>query len=364
MNTVGKPGRLGEQDPLRRLGLDADRGLGREHRHPHPRRPRLRDAAPVRAGRRPGAAARQLRRRTPTGMFEPEYAEVYGVPFSFLPDATGHGPTCRPSRRPTRPGALPERADLRDRVPPRRRLPLRDADRAPDANFDARVGQGPRHRRGAHSTPGSTRSSASRRYQPRLPLDEQSGSRPSPSCSPSGRSTSTSATRTTTSSPGSSRSCCGSPGAGSTSASCRPEGPRLPADAPVRRVQPRRGRPHLPRHRAMAPGARSGSADPAALRPDRLDPLRRLHDDQARLRRPSKSHLNCVVLDSGWEAKLGQVLDAMPEVVAYVKNQGLNFKIPYTFEGRPSQLPARLPRPRADRRHRPATTTCSPWSSR
>ena len=46
-----------------------------------------------------------------------------------------------------------------------------------------------------------------------------------------------------------------------------------------------------------------------------------------------RSHLNYLVMDSGWEAKLGQVLDEMDEVVAYVKNQGLNFRIPYTFEG-------------------------------
>jgi type III restriction enzyme len=46
-----------------------------------------------------------------------------------------------------------------------------------------------------------------------------------------------------------------------------------------------------------------------------------------------RSHLNYVVMDSGWEGKLGSVLDDMPEVKAYVKNQGLNFRIPYTFEG-------------------------------
>jgi type III restriction enzyme len=46
-----------------------------------------------------------------------------------------------------------------------------------------------------------------------------------------------------------------------------------------------------------------------------------------------KSHLNYLVLDSRWEAKLGQVLDDMDEVVGYVKNQGLNFRIPYAFEG-------------------------------
>jgi type III restriction enzyme len=49
----------------------------------------------------------------------------------------------------------------------------------------------------------------------------------------------------------------------------------------------------------------------------------------------TKSHLNYVVQDSGWESKLGQVLDDMAEVVSYVKNQGLNFRVPYTHEGMP-----------------------------
>jgi len=48
----------------------------------------------------------------------------------------------------------------------------------------------------------------------------------------------------------------------------------------------------------------------------------------------TKSHLNLVVQDSGWESKLAEVLESIPEVVAYAKNQGLNFKIPYTYEGR------------------------------
>ena len=34
------------------------------------------------------------------------------------------------------------------------------------------------------------------------------------------------------------------------------------------------------------------------------------------------------------ESKLVDVLEGMREVVAYAKNQGLNFKIPYTLEGR------------------------------
>jgi type III restriction enzyme len=47
--------------PLRRLGIDAHRRLGRQHRHPHTRHPRLRHAAPVRAGDRPRAAPPVIR---------------------------------------------------------------------------------------------------------------------------------------------------------------------------------------------------------------------------------------------------------------------------------------------------------------
>jgi type III restriction enzyme len=49
----------------------------------------------------------------------------------------------------------------------------------------------------------------------------------------------------------------------------------------------------------------------------------------------TRSHLNLVVQDSGWESKLAETLESMPEVVSYAKNQGLNLKIPYTYEGRP-----------------------------
>ena len=63
MNTVGKPGRLGEPVRCVVLGLDADRGLGREHGDPHPGRARLRDPAAVRAGGRARAAPGILRAR-------------------------------------------------------------------------------------------------------------------------------------------------------------------------------------------------------------------------------------------------------------------------------------------------------------
>ncbi len=48
---------------------------------------------------------------------------------------------------------------------------------------------------------------------------------------------------------------------------------------------------------------------------------------------PQKCHVSHVVMDSGWEAKMAQMLEEMPDVVAYVKNQGLGFTIPYTIEG-------------------------------
>lgn len=49
---------------------------------------------------------------------------------------------------------------------------------------------------------------------------------------------------------------------------------------------------------------------------------------------PAKCHISHVVADTdSWEQKLAQVLEDMPEVVRYVKNQGLGFTIPYTLNG-------------------------------
>jgi len=44
---------------------------------------------------------------------------------------------------------------------------------------------------------------------------------------------------------------------------------------------------------------------------------------------PAKSHVNAVVLDSNWEAEMARVIEGHPRVRAYVKNQGLNFEVPY-----------------------------------
>ncbi|MDQ3691539.1 MAG: DEAD/DEAH box helicase family protein [Chloroflexota bacterium] len=46
----------------------------------------------------------------------------------------------------------------------------------------------------------------------------------------------------------------------------------------------------------------------------------------------AKSHLNYCVEDSGWESKIGDTLDHMDEVLAWFKNPGV-LRIPYTHEG-------------------------------
>jgi type III restriction enzyme len=49
---------------------------------------------------------------------------------------------------------------------------------------------------------------------------------------------------------------------------------------------------------------------------------------------PAKCHVSHVVADTGtWEQKVAQALEEMPEVLCYVKNQNLGFYIPYTFNG-------------------------------
>jgi type III restriction enzyme len=48
-----------------------------------------------------------------------------------------------------------------------------------------------------------------------------------------------------------------------------------------------------------------------------------------------KCHVNWVVCDSDWEAELCRVVEAHPRVLAYVKNQGLGFEVPYLFGSTP-----------------------------
>jgi type III restriction enzyme len=48
--------------------------------------------------------------------------------------------------------------------------------------------------------------------------------------------------------------------------------------------------------------------------------------------REDKCHVSDVVLHSGWEGKMAQTLEDMKEVFCYVKNQNLGFTIPYVLD--------------------------------
>jgi type III restriction enzyme len=53
---------------------------------------------------------------------------------------------------------------------------------------------------------------------------------------------------------------------------------------------------------------------------------------------PDKCHISHVVCDTdSWEQKLAQAIEEMPEVIRYVKNHNLNFTIPYTLNGEEHQ---------------------------
>jgi type III restriction enzyme len=83
-------------------------------------------------------------------------------------------------------------------------------------------------------------------------------------------------------------------------------------------------------------GGRGGLLKPI-LRPyDPLGSTRHVDFDTVRpvyATDPARCHVSYVVLDSNWEAKMAETLEEMDEVVCYVKNQGLGFTIPYTLNG-------------------------------
>jgi type III restriction enzyme len=56
-----------------------------------------------------------------------------------------------------------------------------------------------------------------------------------------------------------------------------------------------------------------------------------------RVREAVRSHVNLVIIDSIWEARAAELLDGHRAVGAYIKNDGLNFTIPYLHNGKPSE---------------------------
>ena len=192
-------------------------------------------------------------------MFDPEYAEVYGVPFSFIPCA---GRRTEPERRPpSHPRASARRARrLRDHLPARRRLPLRAARRAPDATFDADTAprrSPPQTCRPGRGAPSSARCSlhALDDLRERAPAD---GRLPlaSPECSTLHLLPRRERPRA---SRGSSRSCCDLARAGSPSA-CTCKDNAFPQLLLLDELAHERRRPDLPGHRRAARGREAPDA--------------------------------------------------------------------------------------------------------
>lgn len=90
-------------------------------------------------------------------------------------------------------------------------------------------------------------------------------------------------------------------------------------------------------YQAVVEGSASTPVLKPVLRPyDPLGSTRYVDFDTTRptyLTHYEKCHISHVALDSSWEATLAERLEAMPEVVRYVKNQALGFTIPYLFNG-------------------------------
>lgn len=90
-------------------------------------------------------------------------------------------------------------------------------------------------------------------------------------------------------------------------------------------------------HRSISAGMAAQAQLRPLLRPyDTLGSTRYVDFDttkQVFVTDPNKCHVSHVVADSGWEPRAALGLESMPEVLAYVKNQNLGFTIPYTLAG-------------------------------
>jgi type III restriction enzyme len=91
-------------------------------------------------------------------------------------------------------------------------------------------------------------------------------------------------------------------------------------------------------YKAVVASTDSAAALKPILRPyDTTGSTRYVDFDTARpvfATRGDKCHISHVVADTdSWEQKMAEALENMPEVMRYVKNHNLNFTIPYTLNG-------------------------------
>ena len=95
-------------------------------------------------------------------------------------------------------------------------------------------------------------------------------------------------------------------------------------------------------YRSIAASDEGGKVLKPILRPyDPIGSTRYVDFDTTRpvyVTDPAKCHISHVVADTeSWEQKMAQVLEDMDEVVHYVKNHNLGFTIPYTLNGQERQ---------------------------
>lgn len=334
MNTVGKPGKLGEgvrcvvSVSMLTEGWDANT---------------VTHVLGVRAfGTQllcEQVVGRGLRRRSyvvgDDGRFEPEYAEVYGVPFSFIP-ASGGGPEPKPGPIPTRVRAIEDRIECEITFPRLMGYRWEIPDDHLEADFiDAsRLALDSRHvptRTDVAAIVGETaehrldRFEAMRAQQVAFVLAKRLLDRYFRAPDEGGQ-------------PGAERPWLF---------------PRLveiakrwidecvtlkddafigllamaqPADDAVEKLYVSIVR-HLGGERRLVP----------LLRPyEPVGSTRYVDFDTTKdvfLTDPDRCHISHVVCDSGWEAHVAGKLEHLATVRSYVKNQGLGFTIPYTIDG-------------------------------
>ena len=281
---------------------------------------------------------RGLRRRSyepdENGLFTPEYADVYGVPFQFMPTVGKDGNrTIKPTRSVH---ALPERKEAEISFPrvAGYRLEIRDPELFEDFTERSRLTLD------TEDIPTETVVSgligASEKPHARRPAGQaRPGGRLRARAPDHGAGSTTAATRA----PGTSRRCCGSPSGGWPSASTY-HGGTFPgllllaenADEAARRI--------LHESIAWQEGNKFAEVVPLFRQGDRTGSTADVDFITTKEVYPTgeKCHVNYVVLDgiggNLWEKAVAEILETLPSVAAYVKNDRLGFTIPYTMQGR------------------------------
>ncbi len=316
--------------PLRGLRLHAHRGLGRQHGDARPRHPRLRHAAPVRAGHRT---------RPPPSVVRPERGGALQCRVCRrlrhslrLHRQAGRRPAAAAARDDSGQGRTSGSRRSRNPLPARRRLPRRVAGGTPhrriQRRFHPRSNPGPgrpihhaklrHHRRGRRPEPGTPRGHAT--VHAAVPRH------PAPALHQVAR-----------------------PRRGAQAPPLRPTQAHHQA---VARQLPRLQRRHLSRRSSCI---RNWPTWPATASPPEsreqflgerpikalLDPYnptgstRHVRFNTSKTDRwetsSARCHINWVILDSDWEAEFCRVAESHPKVRAYVKNHNLGLEVPYRY---------------------------------